>query len=109
MKEKTATTLRTELCKILDDCAEAGINSDNDLSRVKMALSALQKLVTLETMQCVSSNRGKSEGNSYLRNSRGRYCDDGYSNHGVHEKMQDMLKVATPREREIIEEMMQRL
>lgn len=119
MEEKVAQALKADLCDILRDCSEKGIKSRDQLEEVKTALSALQKLLTIEAMERVrgySSGRYYSDtGNSYRRDSRGRYCDDrsyrndGYSNHNVRDQIQNMMQNANTREREILEKMLQQL
>lgn len=122
MEEKVAQTLKDDLCDILRDCSEKGItNSRERLEVTKTALSALQKLLTIEAMERVdgySSGRYYSNddtGNSYRRDSRGRYCNDrsyrdnDYSTHNVRDQIQNMMQDANTREREILEKMLQQL
>lgn len=123
MEQKVAQVLKEDLCDILRDYSEKGITSRNELEGVKIALSALQKLLTIEAMERVggySSGRycddnSNDKGNSYRRDSRGRYFDDsprenGYSAHDdMRNQIQKMMQYADTHDREILEKMLRQL
>lgn len=123
MDKEVTQTLKTDLCEILRSYSEKGITNRSELEGVKIALSALQKLLTIEAMERVGGYSGRyycddgnsnDRGNSYRRDSRGRYYDDGardngYSNHNVRDQIQNMMQNADAREREILEKMLRQL
>lgn len=122
MEMKDIRKLEEQLCDVLHDFAEKGIRSTGDVETTKHALSGLVKLKCLEEMEDVGNERsGRSyrsyegmDGGSYRRDSRGRYMDggyrDGYSGHSdLRQKLEDMMRNADDRDKDMIRQMVNRM
>lgn len=123
--EKSMEKIKDDLCKILDQYADRGINNREDVEIVKNTLSGIQKIQTICGMERLTGFAGRGsydggggsydggsyDGGSYRRGgySRGGSYRDGYSGHGLKEKMQRLAESASPEEREMLNRFMQQM
>lgn len=129
MSQYVMDKLRQDIDKVLEQCAEKGIEDMKCLETVKTALSAKSKLLTIEAME--GFGRGNYE-RGYDRRANGQFRDDGnYGrmyrdensgeyhdgsgnyNRSYHDSGKEHLKMmlarADPHEREVIEKMLHRM
>jgi len=108
--------IETELCGVLHDIANSGIHSAGDVETTKHALSGLVKLKCLEEMEGYEGDKsGRSyrsyEGDGSYR--RGRYMDGGsyrhYDGGDLQQRLQDMMRNASDRDKEAIRQMLSRM
>lgn len=121
MDMKDMRKIEEGLCDALHTLAEQGIRSSSDVETTKHALSGLVKLKCLEEMEGASKDgferSGRSyrsyegmDGGSYRRDSRGRYMDGGSTVHGdLRQKLEDMMRNADDRDKEMIRQMVNRM
>lgn len=120
--------IKDALCGVLREFAQKELRQPQDVEVVKNALSGIQKIKILEEMERFRSggfssrmeggsydggsyDDGGYNGGSYRRGGysrRGSYRD-GYSGHGLKEKMQRLAESASPEEREMLNRFMQQM
>ena len=132
MDMKTMEKLEDGFCKVLQNYADRGMKSPDDVETAKAALSGMVKMKMLEEMERYDNersgryyyddDRGMSGRHSYRRrDSMGRYADGGnmsyrrmydggMSGHDIRPQLERMLEEAdSERERRAIEEALQKM
>ena len=115
MEQKTMQKLEENLCEVLDDFAQKGINTAADVETVKHALSSIEKLMELDEMEQGRSGRYydvvayDNGGRRSYRRSYGSY-DRMRSGHDIRPQLERILQdTDSERERQAIRDAISKL
>lgn len=114
MEQKTMQKLEENLCEVLDDFAQKGINTAADVETVKHALSSLEKLMELDEMEQGQSGRyydgmAYDGGRRSYRRSYGSY-DRMRSGHDIRPQLERLMQdTDSERERQAIRDAIAKL
>lgn len=109
MDETTIRKLKKDLCGVVKFYADKGMTSPQIVNETKTALSALSKLLTIEAMEKVQAGGYDERGNSYDRDTQGRYTRDGYADNDWKTKLYQKMENAGPEEKEMLHAFMNRI